>query len=103
MTIHLKLDFFTKYYMALTTLEKRPFENMVVKGEYAGYQHVLLSPKYFSILSKTSPVISVTLTLYHTFPAFNYRNKECFGKKLWEKEKMLVTSISYSIREKSSF
>ena len=73
--------------MALTTLEKRPFENMVGKGEYAGYQHFLLSPKYFSILSKTSPVISVTLTLYHTFPAFNDRNKEGFGKNCGKRRK----------------
>ena len=33
------------------------------------------------------------LTLYHTFKTFNDPEKEAFLKTLWEKEKMLVTSI----------
>ena len=32
-------------------------------------------------------------TLYHIILTFNNPEKEVFGKKLWEKEKMLVTSI----------
>ena len=33
------------------------------------------------------------LTLNHTFPTFNEPKKETFWKTMWEKEKMLVTSI----------
>ena len=33
------------------------------------------------------------LTLYHTIPIFNDPEIESFLKTLWEKEKMLVTSI----------
>ena len=46
-------------------------ENMVEKGENAGYQHFLLFPQCF-------------LTLYHTIPTFNDPKVEGFGKlKCW--------------------
>ena len=35
------------------------------------------------------------LTPYHTIPTFNDPEKESLFKTLWEKEKMLVTSIFY--------
>ena len=34
-----------------------------------------------------------SLTLYHTIPTFNNLEKEAFLKPLWEKKKMLLTSI----------
>ena len=37
----------------LTTLRKKPIENIVGKGENAGNQHFLLFPMMFYILSKT--------------------------------------------------
>ena len=39
--------FFTTQSRLLTTLEKRASENIVEKGENAGKQHFLLSPKCF--------------------------------------------------------
>ena len=37
----------------VTTLYKKPFENIVGKGENAGNQHFLFFPTMFSILSRT--------------------------------------------------
>ena len=36
----------------LTTLDKKPFENIVEKGENAGYQHFLLFPQFFLLFQK---------------------------------------------------
>ena len=54
-----KSQFFTTQSRLLTTQGKKPFENIVGKGENAGNQHFLLFPQ-FSTLSKTNPIISAT-------------------------------------------
>ena len=41
----------------LRTLKKKPLENIVGKGENAGYQHFLLFPTMFSTLPKQISVI----------------------------------------------
>ena len=61
-------------------------ENVVGKGENYGNQHF----HGFHIFKK--PFSSGSLTLYHTIPTLDNLRKEPF-LKLWEKEKMLVTSI----------
>ena len=37
----------TTQYQLLTALGKKPFENIVGKGENAGNQHFILFPQYF--------------------------------------------------------
>ena len=87
-------------------LGKKPFENIVEKGEYAGKQHFLLFPQCFPSFSKqisdfglnlfcllqmlsiwTSLKLSFGngLTLYHTMPHFDAVHITC------EKKKLLVT------------
>ena len=53
-----------------------------LKGQYniLGYRYMYLN-------------IQQNLTLYHTTATFNNPEKEALIKTLWEKEKMLVTSI----------
>ena len=42
---------------------KKPFQNIVGKGENAGNQHFLLFPQFFLLLSKTEIIIYVTFIL----------------------------------------
>ena len=43
--------------------KKKPFQNIVGKGENAGNQHFLFFPTIFSTLSKTEIIIYVTFIL----------------------------------------
>ena len=66
-------------------------ENIVEKGENAGYQHYSFSHN----VSK-----GFFLTLSHTSPVFYLSALQVILKTLWEKEKLLVTSnfsISHSV------
>ena len=40
-------ELFTTYSRLLTSLGKKPFENIEGKGENAGYQHFLIFPQCF--------------------------------------------------------
>ena len=53
---------FTTQCLLLTTLRKKPYENIVGKGENAGNQHFLLFPQCF--LAHQSPKSSVWLNSY---------------------------------------
>ena len=52
-----------KQSLVLTVLQKKPFENIVGKGENAGNQHFLLFPQCFSCLSEIEIIIQSTLKL----------------------------------------
>ena len=41
-----------KQYLVFTTLEKKAFENILGKGENAGYKHFLFSPQCFLSIPK---------------------------------------------------
>ena len=66
----------------LTTLRKKPFENLVGKGENAGNYHFSPFPTMFSTLSKTNINFSVTFIL-SSAKAFNLDQSEIlsFGKE----------------------
>ena len=70
----------------LTRLGKKPFENIVGKGENAVHQHFLLFPKCFLLLSKTEMIISVIFIL-SSANAFNLDKVKILtsGNGLWEK------------------
>ena len=62
---------FTTHSQLLTTLGKNPLENIVGKGENAGYQHFLLFPQYFPYFpTQISIVFSLTFILLSA-SAFN--------------------------------
>ena len=58
-------------YHTITTLYKKPFENIVGKGENADNQHFLLFPQCFFTLHKTNFNFSITLIL-SSASAFNF-------------------------------
>ena len=76
---------FTTQSRLLTTLKIKPFENIVGKGENAGNQHFLFSPQYFSTISKTNFIFSVTFILssakFNAFISDQSKNL-LFGKEL---------------------
>ena len=89
-------------------------ENIVRKGENAGYHQVFLFLQCFSknVFYKVvkSCDCEVRLTHYHTIPTLKHLWKRRILKTLWETEKMLVTSIFsfsrnffYSSQHKSQF
>ena len=100
----------------LMNLGKPPFENIEGKRENAGNQHFLLFPQYFLTFQRQSLLfephlicyLAFNLTLYHTVLTFNDPTQgRGLWKTLWEKKKMLVTSIFsfshsvfYSIKKK---
>ena len=65
------------------TLMMKQFENIVRKGENAGYQHFLLFPKIFSIIFKTNLIFSISFILSSS-NAFNLDQSKTllFGKEL---------------------
>ena len=67
----------------LTTLKKKPFENIEGKGENAGNQHFFPFPTVFSTLPRTNFHFSVTFIL-SSANAFNLDQSKnlLFGKKL---------------------
>ena len=86
-----KLKAFANYSLSIAKMMISLFdtmENTVRKGENAGYQHFLL---YIQCFPEPSSLGS--FTLYHTILTFNDPQQRGLLKTLWEKEKMLVTSI----------
>ena len=78
---------------------RKLLENIVEKGEY-DYQYLVLFPQCFSEVL----FLGGRLTLQHTMPTFNDLETRSLLKTLWEKEKMLVTSIfccSHNVFESS--
>ena len=65
----------------LTTLRKKPFENIVGKGENAGNQHFLLLPQCFSILSRREIII---LAIH----VFDFSVCKCSGTSLYRVVKL---------------
>ena len=71
------------------------------KGEIARYEQFLLSPPVFSkrFVSQGHQKVLLCgngLTLPNN-PDFNDPKKKAFWKTLWEKERMLETSITFSV------
>ena len=76
-------------------------ENIVGKGQNAGYQHFLLFPQCFQKLS-FSGSLKVVIVSEHAL-VFTLFAVQVFLKTLWEKEKLLATtnfsffhSVSYT-------
>ena len=62
--------------------------NIVGKGENAGDQHFLMATMFLKGF-----FLQGSLTLYHTILTFNNLETRSLLKTLWEKEKMLVTTM----------
>ena len=76
-------------------LRKKPFENILGKGENGGFQHFVRFPECFLLYQRHNP-------------DFKRPQERSLLKTLWEKEKMLVTSIfplfpSFSTPPKTMF
>ena len=73
---------FTAQSRLLTTLRKKPFENIVGKGENAGNQHFLLFPQCFLSFPQQISIVQSQL-FFSSANAFNLDLSEIlsFGKK----------------------
>ena len=81
------------------TLGKKPFENIVGKGENAGDQHFLHFPQCFSTISKTKikyfNFVVFKCSQFGPVKILSFSKPRPWGllKTLWEKAKMQVTNI----------
>ena len=74
--VDLHLTLFVKQSLLLTTLKKRAFENIVGKGENAGYQHFLLFPQFFLLYQR---MMVTSISPFPTiFSALSERQKLSF-------------------------
>ena len=74
--------------------EKRPFQNIVGKGENAGNQHFPLFPQFFSTLSRTEIIIFVTFILSFA-NALNLDKVTFFVVWEWAKHILLSNNLQY--------
>ena len=73
------------------TLTKKPFENIVGKGENAGNQHFLLFPQFFLLIRRRVSVFCLHLSSAHGFNLDQSKNLS-LGKEL----KWRYTPIGYN-------
>ena len=65
------------------TMKKRPFENIVGKGDNSCYQHFLLFPQYFQLYQRQKSSILATLIMSSANPFNLVKDKIfLFGKHL---------------------
>ena len=69
------------------------FKSFPAKDSDSFTQQILLISWDFPLVTNIFSCSGNVLTLYHTIPTFNDPDKRSLLKTLWEKEKMLVTSI----------
>ena len=77
-------NFLSAQFRVLTTLNKKPFENIVEKGENAGNQHFFLFPQCFPVLSKNPEIITGTTFILSSANALKLVESETslFGKEV---------------------
>ena len=74
-------------------MRKTPFENIMGKGENAGYQHFLLFPQCLFTLSYTNFNFSLTF-ISSSANAFNLDQSTIFSSGKWLNSYMLMINIT---------